>query len=58
MFGWDPVFKPTGFDKTFAELPLETKNSISHRGKALELVKEFLEKNADSLIDSMDHELK
>ena len=41
-FGYDPLFKPQGFDKTFAELPSETKNLISHRGKALEAAKEYL----------------
>ena len=35
-FGYDPVFKPTGHDQTFAELPLEIKNSISHRGRAIQ----------------------
>ena len=30
-FGWDPVFEPEGFDKTYAELDKEVKNSISHR---------------------------
>jgi len=33
-FGYDPVFYLTEFDKTMAELPLEVKNQVSHRGKA------------------------
>ncbi|MGB5554351.1 MAG: non-canonical purine NTP pyrophosphatase, partial [Flavobacteriaceae bacterium] len=38
-FGYDPIFKPDGYDLTFAELPLRVKNKIGHRGKAiLELI--------------------
>lgn len=35
-FGYDPVFFPDGFDKTFAEMTGEEKDRLSHRGKALE----------------------
>ncbi|EYC25866.1 hypothetical protein Y032_0011g1433 [Ancylostoma ceylanicum] len=42
-FGWDPCFQPEGFLETFAEMKKETKNKISHRAKALELVKKFFE---------------
>ena len=48
-FGWDPVFMPDGHDKTFAELDPQVKNSISHRGEALKLVKKFLEENQERL---------
>jgi len=34
-FGYDPVFKADGFEQTFAEITLEEKNSIGHRGKAV-----------------------
>ena len=39
-FGFDPIFQPNGFDKTYAELSNEAKNSISHRAKALKLLRE------------------
>lgn len=41
-FGYDPIFLPDGFDKTFAELDAETKNRISHRGNALSKIIPFL----------------
>ena len=41
-FGYDPVFQPEGWDKTFAEMPLSEKNKISHRGRATQKLVEFL----------------
>ena len=35
-FGWDPIFQPTGYDLTYAELPKEEKNKISHRFRAVD----------------------
>ena len=45
-FGWDPIFQPEGKEVTYAELPKEVKNEISHRSKALQKLKEhFLMKD-------------
>ena len=41
-FGYDPIFKADGYEKTFAEISLEEKNSIGHRGKAVAQLIEFL----------------
>lgn len=41
-FGYDPIFLPDGFDKTFAEMDADTKNSISHRGRAMQKLVDFL----------------
>jgi len=43
-FGYDPVFTPTGSDRTFAEMTMAEKNAISHRKKAAEKLVLFLQK--------------
>jgi XTP/dITP diphosphohydrolase len=43
-FGYDPVFRPEGSAKTFAEMDLSQKNSMSHRARAVEKLAEFLKK--------------
>jgi XTP/dITP diphosphohydrolase len=48
-FGYDPLFVPDGFKQTFAELGDAVKNKLSHRARALEKLKEFLEGSASSL---------
>jgi XTP/dITP diphosphohydrolase len=47
-FGYDPVFQPTGFDRTFSELDEKVKNEISHRGKALSKFTTWLQKEAEN----------
>ena len=47
-FGYDPIFYVPRFDKTTAELTEEEKNQVSHRGKALQLMKEELKKYEDT----------
>ena len=42
-FGWDPIFEPEGFDKTYAQLDKDTKNKISHRFRATEKFIQFLQ---------------
>lgn len=41
-FGYDPVFRPDGYEQTFAELGHEIKNQISHRARAVQKLCEFL----------------
>lgn len=44
-FGYDPIFKPEEYQETFAQLSLAIKNKISHRGKATQLLINFLKLN-------------
>jgi len=41
-FGYDPIFRPEGYAQTFAEMPLEQKNTLSHRARAVEQLVAFL----------------
>ncbi|MDG6218566.1 MAG: XTP/dITP diphosphatase [Candidatus Thermoplasmatota archaeon] len=44
-FGYDPIFKPDGFDNTFAEMDTKEKNTVSHRAKSLDQLVLYLTKN-------------
>lgn len=44
-FGYDPIFRPSGHDKTFGELSAAIKNAISHRGRAIQKLVDFLKNN-------------
>ncbi len=41
-FGYDPIFQPKGFEETFAEMSMDQKNKISHRGRAVQKLVDFL----------------
>ncbi|KAK1233256.1 nucleoside triphosphate pyrophosphohydrolase ham1 [Marasmius sp. AFHP31] len=46
LFGWDPVFEPSGTGLTYAEMPCEQKNKLSHRYRALDKLRAYLQENA------------
>ena len=50
-FGYDPVFKPDGYDRSFGELGAEIKDRISHRAHALEQLVAFIKAELDSMDD-------
>ena len=41
-FGYDPIFRPLGFRQTYAEMSASSKNTISHRARAMQQLKTFL----------------
>jgi len=47
-FGWDPVFQPEGYENTYAEMDKALKNTISHRFKSLNLVREYFSEATDA----------
>lgn len=42
VFGWDPIFQPDGYDQTYSEMDKATKNTISHRFRALTKLRDYL----------------
>lgn len=44
-FGYDPIFKPDGYQESFAEMDMTLKNSISHRGRAIVKLIDFLKEH-------------
>ncbi|KIJ69828.1 hypothetical protein HYDPIDRAFT_22987 [Hydnomerulius pinastri MD-312] len=51
-FGWDAIFQPDGFDKTYAEMTKEEKNIISHRYRALDKLKAYLTTLQNKSVDA------
>lgn len=49
-FGWDCIFMPDGFDKTYGEMTKEEKNKISHRFKAIESLRDHFVDNQSSFL--------
>ena len=50
-FGYDPMFYPDGYEKTFGVIPAEEKNAISHRGKAFAMAANFVKEELSTMDD-------
>ena len=50
-FGWDPIFQPRNHEQTFAEMVIEAKNEVSHRGHAMNQLLEYFVSNPNWLSD-------
>ena len=48
-FGYDPIFKPNSYDETFAQMSIELKNKMSHRGLAVKKLVAFLNQDSSGL---------
>ena len=48
-FGWDPVFQPDGFAETYAEMAKDVKNTISHRARSLQQLRDYLQSHTEEI---------
>jgi XTP/dITP diphosphohydrolase len=51
-FGYDPIFIPDGYDQSFAQMTAAEKNAISHRGRAVARLVEYLQSHENDLIST------
>lgn len=53
-FGYDPIFIPDGYDRSFAQMTSAEKNLISHRGKAIRQFQDFLKNYSENLVNQLE----